>query len=113
YKARKAVFQKLEDVADVASLNKEERAIYDKNLKQYRDNLAVMEAATQRGLEKGIEQGIEKGMEKGMEKGIEKGIEQGKQAEQRLIAHNLKQAGTPIEVIAKCTGLSIAEIEAL
>ena len=109
YKARKAVFQKLEDVADVASLNKEERAIYDKNLKQYRDNLAVMEAATQRGME----QGLEKGLEKGMEKGIEKGIEQGKQAEQRLIAHNFKQAGTPIQVIAKCTGLSIAEIEAL
>ncbi|MEG1562376.1 MAG: Rpn family recombination-promoting nuclease/putative transposase, partial [Bacteroides sp.] len=77
YKARKAVFQKLEEVADVASLNERERVIYDLNLKQYRDNLVVMESATQRGIEQGIARGLELGIKKGIEQGIEQGIEKG------------------------------------
>ena len=43
FKARSAVFQKLEEIVDIASLTKEERIMYDESLKVYRDNLAVRE----------------------------------------------------------------------
>ena len=37
FKAQKAVFDKLLEVADVANLNKDERVLYDEALKRYRD----------------------------------------------------------------------------
>ena len=37
FKARKAVFDKLLEVADVANLSKDERILYDEALKRYRD----------------------------------------------------------------------------
>ena len=36
FKARKAVFKRLEDVVTLASLNKAERRLYEENLKVYR-----------------------------------------------------------------------------
>ena len=42
FKARKAVFQRLEDIVDIASLTKEERIRYDESIKVYRDNLVRM-----------------------------------------------------------------------
>ncbi len=97
FKARSAVFQRLEEIVDIASLTKEERMRYDESLKVYRDNLAVREF--------NIREGFEKGMEKGMEKG---------RAEERIkIAHDLKAAGVSTEIIAKTTGLTTEEIESL
>ncbi|WP_308587809.1 hypothetical protein [uncultured Parabacteroides sp.] len=37
FKAQKAVFDKLLEVADVANLSKDERVLYDEALKRYRD----------------------------------------------------------------------------
>ena len=37
FKARKAVFEKLEDIADVASMSPEDRERYDNSVKVYRD----------------------------------------------------------------------------
>ena len=44
-KARKAVFEKLEDIADVASMSPEDRERYDNSVKVYRDYLVTMDAA--------------------------------------------------------------------
>lgn len=41
--AQEAVFQRLASIADVASLNKQERQAYDEDLRKYRDTVAVME----------------------------------------------------------------------
>ena len=46
-----------------------------------------------------------RGLKQGIQKGIQKGIQQ--------TAQNLKNNGVSIEIIAKCTGLSIEEVEAL
>ena len=51
--AQDAVFQKLASIADVASLNKQERLAYDENLRKYRDTIAVMEGQYLEGMEKG------------------------------------------------------------
>ena len=93
FKARKVVFDKLLEVADVANLSKDERILYDEALKRYRDYKNTIDYAE--------------------EKGVEKGIKIGKTEEQRLIAANLKKRGVNTEMIAQCTGLSIEEIDNL
>jgi len=54
FKARKAVFQKLEKIVDIASLTKEERGTYDESIKVYRDHLATLAYAEQKGRQEGI-----------------------------------------------------------
>lgn len=44
FKAQKSVFDKLEQIADIASLSKADRMKYDESIKQYRDTLVVMNA---------------------------------------------------------------------
>ena len=109
FKARKAVFDKLLEVADVANLSKDERILYDEALKRYRDYKNTVDYAE----EKGIEKGIEIGKAKGRIEGIAKGKAEGKAEEQRLIATNLKKQGINPETIAQCTGLSVEEIDRL
>ena len=64
FKARKAVFEKLEKIVDIASLSKEERMKYDESIKVYRDNLATISFAKNQGKEEGLKEGIEKGLER-------------------------------------------------
>ena len=105
FKARKAVFDKLLEVADVANLSKDERILYDEALKRYRDYKNTIDYAEEKGIEKGLERGIEIGKAKGKA--------EGKAEEQRLIAANLKKQGINPETIAQCTGLSVEEIDGL
>ena len=117
FKARKSVFEKLEQIVDIASLSKEDRMKYDESIKVYRDHLAVLDFAKQEGLELGMRQGMVKGIEQGMAKGIAKGIEQGKnegEMNERLKnARRMKTKGYPIDDIADITGLSTEEINSL
>ncbi|WP_298647783.1 Rpn family recombination-promoting nuclease/putative transposase [uncultured Proteiniphilum sp.] len=93
FKARKAVFEKLEQIADIASMSKEERERYDESIKVYRDHLATLAYAEQ--------------------KGREEGREEGERNKQLAIARNLKTEGIPVGIISKATGLSVEEIEKL
>lgn len=43
FKARKAVFEKLEQIVDIAAMSKEDRMKYDESIKVYRDQLVTME----------------------------------------------------------------------
>ncbi|RGX77658.1 Rpn family recombination-promoting nuclease/putative transposase [Bacteroides stercorirosoris] len=97
FKARKAVFEKLEEIADVASLNEEEHELYWKSVNAYRTHLCVMDAAKLEGREEGRAEGREEGS-------IEKCFS---------IARNLKQLGTSADLISKATGLTPEEIAGL
>ena len=77
FKARNAVFQRLEQIVDIAAMSKEDRMKYDESIKVYRDRLAIMEFERLKGEHK-------------------------KQVE---IARNLKQAGMANDFIAQMTGL--------
>ena len=99
FKARKAVFEKLEKIVDIASLSKEERIKYDESIKVYRDNLATISFAENKGLKRGREEGLKEGIEKGKKEGI------------LSVARNLRSGGMSVEAIAAATGLSIEEIE--
>lgn len=93
FKARKAVFEKLEKIVDIASLFKEERVKYDESIKVYRDNLVTMAYAEQKGRVAGKEEG---------------------RTEERIeIARNMKSMGLSNEVIMQATGLSEEDIESL
>ena len=105
FKARKAVFEKLEKIVDIASLSKEERMKYDESIKVYRDNLATISFAKNQGKEEGLKEGIEKGLKEGRKEGRKEGI--------LSVARNLRSGGMSVEAIAAVTGLSIEEIEQL
>ena len=133
FKAQRAVWDKLLEVADVASLNKDEKALYDRALKNYRDYHSVMETAQmdghkagwkeghEAGLKAGLKEGREAGHKEGREEGLEEGLKQGLQEgmikgelkKQIEIAQKLKNMGLSISAIQKSTGLSKEEIQQL
>ena len=123
FKARKAVFEKLEDIADVASMSPEDRERYDNSVKVYRDYLVTMDAAEKEGIKKGMEEGRKEGMKEGLKKGLEEGLEEGlkkglkKGREEALnifqTAIDMKKQGIDNQLIAEKTGLPLSLIESL
>ena len=137
FKAQRAVWDKLLEVADVASLNKDEKALYDRALKNYRDYHSIMETAQmdghkagwkegheaglKAGLKEGREAGHKEGREEGHKEGLEEGLKQGLQEgmikgelkKQIEIAQKLKNMGLSISAIQESTGLSKEEIQQL
>ena len=47
------------------------------------------------------------------ETGLEEGLAKGREKERKAIAINLIQLGTPCEIVAKATGLSLEEVTKL
>jgi hypothetical protein len=67
--------------------------------------------ATKRGLVKGKAEGMAEGLAKGLEKGLKKGYAKGLRENAKETAARMLEDGLPIEMIAKYTGLSVAEIK--
>ena len=65
------------------------------------------------GLEEGRKQGLAKGLEEGREEGRKEGRKEGATASKREVAGKMKDEGLSPDIIAKCTSLSIAEVQAL
>lgn len=63
--------------------------------------------------EKGIDFGRRLGMNKGRREGFSKGLDKGERNARRQIAQALLATGIDVAIIAKTTGLTVAEIEAL
>ena len=97
FKEKNDAFKRLLDVANLNAMTSHERAVYDENLKIYRDWRNTLEYA----------------VEEAEMKGMTKGKAEGKVEEQRQIAANLKKQEVNIETIAQCTGLSVEEIDKL
>ncbi len=104
-------FQKAFDEAEIAKFNRKQQGAYEKSLKYYRDLKNVTDTAFVEGKDEGIEIGIELGKGEGIGIGLGKDI--GKEETTQEIAKRMKEEGIPIPIIAKITGLSIAEIEEL
>ena len=93
FKARKAVFEKLEQIVDIAAMSKEDRMKYDESIKIYRDQLVMMEFERQQGKAEGLAEG---------------------EAKERLKnARGMKAAGIAPDLIAQITGLSLETIKGL
>ena len=93
--AKSAVFRKLEEIADVASLSKQERMKYDEGLRKYRDTISVLQGAREEGRAEGLAKGVERGEKLANIKTVK-----------RLIV-----GGMDMNVIMLATGLSEEEIE--
>ena len=97
FKGQKALFNRLEELARIANMNKKERAEYEAALKIYRDNENVVTTARREGKEEGRKEGIAIGEERGVLK----------------TARQMKQKGIALDLIQECTGLSDEEIQNL
>lgn len=109
FQSRNAVFKRLEQIMDIASLSKEERLKYDATIDAYRNNLAVIGYAEQKGLKKGILQGLQQGRKEG----LQQGLQQGRELEKIENARKLKQIGVAVDDICKALGLSKTDVEKL
>ena len=110
---RDKIFSRLFDVAEYASLDNIDKQNYVKAMTTARDTHNQIEYAKKTGLEEGLVKGLEKGRAEGRAEGLEEGLEKGREDTKQLIAINLLQLGTPSEVVAKATGLSLEEVEKL
>ena len=110
------------DIANTASMTKEELEIQNKREEFIFMQKSSIEKAAREAKEEGLEEGLEQGLEQGMEKGVEIGMEKGRELEkiesekqvkeQKLeIAKNLKKAGMDSQTIVTVTGLSIEEMD--
>ncbi len=95
--AKSAVFRRLEQIADVASLSKHDRMKYDEGLRKYRDTLSVLEGARRDGLDEGRERGLAEGRAEGRAEGAE--------AERHEMARRLLEAGVDKATIKFVTGM--------
>ena len=93
FKARKSVFEKLEQIVDIASLSKEERMKYDESIKVYRDQLATLDFAKQKGRAECRAEGRVEGT--------------------LDVVRRMKAMSISVETISLCTGLSLDEIAGL
>ena len=109
FKGQKALFNRLEELARIANMNKKERAEYEAALKIYRDNENVVTTARREGIQIGEKRGLEKGRTEGRKEGIAIGEERGV----LKTACQMKQNGISFEQIKLCTGLTDEEIKNL
>ncbi len=63
--------------------------------------------------ETGLEEGLAKGRVIGRAEGLEEGRSKGREERNLEVAINLLQLGTPCEIVAKATGLSLEEVTKL
>lgn len=63
--AQDAVFPRLSEISEVASLSKQERQEYDESLRHYRDTIAVMSGQFLEGEAKGRAEGRAEGLTEG------------------------------------------------
>ena len=89
FKARKAVFERLEKLASKANMTQEERAQYEEEWKVYNDYFNTLDFAEQKGLQKGRQDAL------------------------IGTARKLKEMGMTNDFIVESTGLSKEEIEKL
>ena len=107
--AKSAVFKRLEEIAEVRALTKEEQMQYDHALKVYRDNYNTFQGAIEEGMKEGREKGLKEGREEGIKEGREEGREKGRVDKTKEVAQNMKKMGMSIEQIAQACGISVEE----
>ncbi|MDR2437761.1 MAG: Rpn family recombination-promoting nuclease/putative transposase [Planctomycetaceae bacterium] len=130
---KEPIFERAFNTAEYVKLPLIDQAVYEHDLKIYRDNYSVLKTAKDDGIKKGIKIGFEKGIEKGKAEGLvegeakgkaeglaegeakgkAEGLAEGEAKRQTEIARNLIQLGIDVETISKGTGLSIDEINKL
>ena len=95
------MMRKANTTIEVMEMSPRDKWLYDSRMKYEHDRASCISEGYRQGIEEGIQQGLERGIDKGV---YQKALE---------TAKNLLAMNFPIENIAKVTGLSIKEVEAL
>ena len=103
------LLERLFKAADTAKMRKDTKESYMRSILGEAEYEANLEDWKTEGLEEGRKQGLAKGLEEGREEGRKEGAT----ASKHEVAGKMKDEGLSPELIAKCTGLSIAEAQAL
>ena len=81
-----------------------------------RERTVVYEGGYILGKEDGLAEGLQQGLEQGMEKGLQQGREEGREEKAEAIARiaqDMLSDGIDMSFVAKYTGLTIEQLEAL
>ena len=103
------IFKRLFDQAEIAQFSPAERREYAESVKDYWDYYSTMKTAHKNGKAEGLAEGEAKGRAEGLAEGEAKG----RADEKTKTARKMKADGMTADIIAKYTGLSIEEIDAL
>ena len=95
------LFRKLKSIVEIERMSADQRLEYELSLAVERDMLSALDAKYEDGREEGLKEGRMEGHEEGLKEGLLK------------VACTLKQSGMSLPEIAKTTGLTSEEIEAL
>ncbi len=102
---KEEIFKRLFKTAEIANFTPEERIKYENDMTTERDIQNYISYAREKGLEEGMEKGMEKGREEGREEGRAEGMANA--------ARNMLAEGFSIDLVVKCTGLSIEQVKEL
>jgi len=95
------MMRKANTTIELMEMSPRDKWLYDSRMKYEHDRASCISEGYRQGIEEGIQQGLERGIDKGV---YQKALE---------TAKNLLAMNFPVENIAKVTGLSIKEVEAL
>ena len=111
------VLQMLNEKIDVLTLSPTERKLYESRMKLKSDITTISETQFSAGVERGKSLGLAEGKSLGLAEGKSLGLAEGevRGSRQKALetARNLLVIGLSIENIAKATGLTVQEVEAL
>ena len=101
----RALFERMKEIASLSNLSADQMIAYHRIMMEdyaYYDTINTT-----------FKKGEAKGRKEGREEGIAEGIAKGRAENAIEMAHKLKREGVDPAIIAKCSGLSIEEVEAL
>ncbi len=102
---RGGVYEPIFEASAVAAFSPEKRLEYESDMRTENDYQNEIETAKMLGKAEGKEEGRQEGLAEGEAKG--------KAEEKRKTANRMLDEGISVDLIVKCTGLTIEEIEAL
>jgi len=94
------------DIANTASMTKEELEIQDKR----EEFIFMQKSSIEKGTQEGYQRGIAEGIEKGIEKGIKEGREEGRKKEREQLIINAFRNGTPTNIIGDFVDMNEEDI---
>ena len=111
------LFERMKEIASLSNLSADQMIAYHRSMMEdyaYYDTInTTFKKGEAKGHKEGREEGIAEGIAKGRKEGIAEGVVKGRKEQAIEMARKLKEEGFDSAIIAKCSGLSLEEIEAL
>ena len=111
------LFERMKEIASLSNLSADQMITYHRSMMEdyaYYDTInTTYKKGEAKGHKEGREEGIAEGIAKGRKEGIAEGEVKGRKEQAIEMARKFKEDGIDPAIIAKNSGLSIEEIEAL